>query len=321
MLVDTGMIDSTPELDAEWGVRFDADLIPRDVVCVINTHLHFDHCGGNRLFPGMPIHVQRAEREAAKAPDYRSRSGSSSRARPTSSTTARRRFSRACASCPRRATRPDTSRCSSTPTTGSSSSPATSATRGGSSTAASRGRRCLACDRGASGSPTRPSHATSARDRGAGHPLRAKRRRAIAYQVVGEGETDLVWVPDFVSNLVYGWESPLLARVLRPAGAVVPADPLRQARHRPVRSRRPVPDLRDAHGGRARRPRCRRLVERCPARFARRLLDGALYAATYPERTRALVLFHPAARPCGAEASRVSDLPRLRNMGHTGVLR
>lgn len=31
---------------------------------------------------------------------------------------------------------------------------------------------------------------------------------AIAYQVVGDGETDLVYVPDFVSNLVFGWESP-----------------------------------------------------------------------------------------------------------------
>jgi len=70
VLVDTGMIDSTPELDAEWGIRFDASLIPRDVVCVINTHLHFDHCGGNRLFAGTPIDVQRAEREAARADGY-----------------------------------------------------------------------------------------------------------------------------------------------------------------------------------------------------------------------------------------------------------
>jgi N-acyl homoserine lactone hydrolase len=70
VLVDTGMIDSTPELDAEWGIRFDASLIPRDVVCVINTHLHFDHCGGNRLFAGTPIHVQRVEREAARADGY-----------------------------------------------------------------------------------------------------------------------------------------------------------------------------------------------------------------------------------------------------------
>jgi N-acyl homoserine lactone hydrolase len=70
VLVDTGMIDSTPELDEQWGVRFDADKIPRDVVCVINTHLHFDHCGGNRLFVGTPIHVQRAEREKAREPGY-----------------------------------------------------------------------------------------------------------------------------------------------------------------------------------------------------------------------------------------------------------
>lgn len=30
----------------------------------------------------------------------------------------------------------------------------------------------------------------------------------FAYQVVGEGEVDLVYVPDYMSNLVYGWESP-----------------------------------------------------------------------------------------------------------------
>jgi len=29
---------------------------------------------------------------------------------------------------------------------------------------------------------------------------------AIAYQVVGDGETDLAYVPDYCSNLVYGWE-------------------------------------------------------------------------------------------------------------------
>jgi N-acyl homoserine lactone hydrolase len=70
VLVDTGLIDSTPELDEEWSPRFDADAIPRDVLCVINTHLHFDHCGGNRLFAGTPIYVQRLEREAAREEDY-----------------------------------------------------------------------------------------------------------------------------------------------------------------------------------------------------------------------------------------------------------
>ena len=28
---------------------------------------------------------------------------------------------------------------------------------------------------------------------------------AIAYQVVGDGEIDLVYVPDYMSNLVYNW--------------------------------------------------------------------------------------------------------------------
>ncbi|TMK93976.1 MAG: MBL fold metallo-hydrolase [Actinobacteria bacterium] len=64
------MIDTTPELDEEWRPTIYPERIPRDVACVINTHLHFDHCGGNRLFPGLPIYVQRREREAAREPDY-----------------------------------------------------------------------------------------------------------------------------------------------------------------------------------------------------------------------------------------------------------
>lgn len=62
ILVDTGMIDSTPELD-NWQPtphRLPDELVSR-VAMVVNTHLHFDHCGGNRLFPGVPIHVQRRE--------------------------------------------------------------------------------------------------------------------------------------------------------------------------------------------------------------------------------------------------------------------
>lgn len=70
VLVDTGMIETTPELDEEWHPTIYPERIPRDVACVINTHLHFDHCGGNRLFPALPIHVQRREREAAREPGY-----------------------------------------------------------------------------------------------------------------------------------------------------------------------------------------------------------------------------------------------------------
>lgn len=70
VLVDTGMIDSTPELDDEWGV----ELLPwpelGPIEAVVNTHLHFDHCGGNRRFAGVPTYVQRAELAAAVEPDY-----------------------------------------------------------------------------------------------------------------------------------------------------------------------------------------------------------------------------------------------------------
>jgi N-acyl homoserine lactone hydrolase len=69
VLVDTGMVDSTPELDAEWGPVLREWDVP-DVVAVINTHLHFDHCGGNRLFAGVPIYVQARERAAAREPGY-----------------------------------------------------------------------------------------------------------------------------------------------------------------------------------------------------------------------------------------------------------
>ncbi len=70
ILVDTGMIDSTPELDAEWRPELLAWPELGTVVAIVNTHLHFDHCGGNRRFAGTPTYVQRAELEAAVAPDY-----------------------------------------------------------------------------------------------------------------------------------------------------------------------------------------------------------------------------------------------------------
>ena len=62
VLVDTGMLDTHPAI-ADWQPR--AHPLPEELVrrvaVVVNTHLHFDHCGGNRLFPGVPIHVQRRE--------------------------------------------------------------------------------------------------------------------------------------------------------------------------------------------------------------------------------------------------------------------
>ena len=45
----------------------DLDLAGIDIV--VNTHLHFDHCGGNHLFAGKPIYVQRHELDDARSED------------------------------------------------------------------------------------------------------------------------------------------------------------------------------------------------------------------------------------------------------------
>jgi N-acyl homoserine lactone hydrolase len=72
ILVDTGLMDTTPAIDGEgeeWRPhRLPAELVGR-VAIVVNTHLHFDHCGGNRLFAGVPIHVQQRELADARTRD------------------------------------------------------------------------------------------------------------------------------------------------------------------------------------------------------------------------------------------------------------
>jgi len=73
ILVDTG-VGYPDELLKEWRVvnrhAADAlaehDLSPADVRIVINTHLHFDHCGQNAVFKHAPFYIQRAELERAR---------------------------------------------------------------------------------------------------------------------------------------------------------------------------------------------------------------------------------------------------------------
>ena len=69
ILVDTGMTGSHPLVEEDWHPRGYPDRIPRDVAVVVNTHLHFDHCGGNHLFAGVPIHVQARELADARSED------------------------------------------------------------------------------------------------------------------------------------------------------------------------------------------------------------------------------------------------------------
>jgi N-acyl homoserine lactone hydrolase len=69
VLVDTGLTTLHPAVaDMDPRIRplneqaFDLD----SVDLVVNTHLHFDHCGGNHLFAGKPIYVQQQELEDAR---------------------------------------------------------------------------------------------------------------------------------------------------------------------------------------------------------------------------------------------------------------
>jgi class 3 adenylate cyclase/pimeloyl-ACP methyl ester carboxylesterase len=143
---------------------------------------------------------------------------------------------------------------------------------------------------------------------------------SIAYQVVGDADRDLVFVPDYCSNLVYAWESPYwrpfyerLARSFRlilfdKRGTGLsdrgPAFPTLETRMEDVRAVLGAVDSSRAvvfgsHEG---------------------CLMAALFAATYPESTRALALFHPSLLeyrdPSYAEAEEAA-LPSIRELWGT----
>jgi N-acyl homoserine lactone hydrolase len=82
VLVDTGVGGPQDVLD-DWQVvnvaaadaLADHGLSPADITLVINTHLHFDHCGQNAVFKHAPFYVQRTElararREASDLADW-----------------------------------------------------------------------------------------------------------------------------------------------------------------------------------------------------------------------------------------------------------
>lgn len=64
VLVDTGLTHLHPaaaDLDPRLRPWEELGLDLASVDIVVNTHLHFDHCGGNHLFAGRPTYVQRRE--------------------------------------------------------------------------------------------------------------------------------------------------------------------------------------------------------------------------------------------------------------------
>jgi N-acyl homoserine lactone hydrolase len=73
ILVDTG-VGWPDDMLKDWRIvnrhaadaMAEHDLSPADVRIVINTHLHFDHCGQNAVFKHAPFYIQRPELERAR---------------------------------------------------------------------------------------------------------------------------------------------------------------------------------------------------------------------------------------------------------------
>ena len=72
VLVDTGMTQLHPamaDMDPRLRPLSEQDIDLAGIDIVVNTHLHADHCGGNHLFAGRPIYVQRRELDDARSED------------------------------------------------------------------------------------------------------------------------------------------------------------------------------------------------------------------------------------------------------------
>jgi N-acyl homoserine lactone hydrolase len=84
VLLDTGCGDVPASVKKEYKFQRPSTLIddlkkagcePEDITIVINTHLHFDHCGWNRSFKKARFLVQKAELEYAQNPHKFQRGG------------------------------------------------------------------------------------------------------------------------------------------------------------------------------------------------------------------------------------------------------
>lgn len=78
ILVDTGVGRGNPYIERHFepshypliDLLAERGVVPDDVTHVVNSHLHFDHCGNNGLFPAARVFVQASELDAARQPRY-----------------------------------------------------------------------------------------------------------------------------------------------------------------------------------------------------------------------------------------------------------
>jgi pimeloyl-ACP methyl ester carboxylesterase len=132
----------------------------------------------------------------------------------------------------------------------------------------------------------------------------------IAYQVVGSGPTDLVFIPGFVSNVEHGWDDPQLAHFYRRLASfarLILFDKRGTGMSDPVPLRQ-LPTLEE------RMDDVRAVMDAAGSKRAALVgvSEGGpmslLFAATYPDRTSAIVLVGTFARvawardyPCGTK--------------------
>lgn len=68
VLVDTGFTELHPavaDMDPQLTPLNKQKLDLKSIDIIVNTHLHYDHCGGNHLFAGRKFYVQRRELDDA----------------------------------------------------------------------------------------------------------------------------------------------------------------------------------------------------------------------------------------------------------------
>jgi pimeloyl-ACP methyl ester carboxylesterase len=119
---------------------------------------------------------------------------------------------------------------------------------------------------------------------------------SIAYQVIGDGPFDLVWVPGFVSNVEHYWEMPVIPRLfdrLASFSRFILFDKRGTGLSDPVRDYPIIEDRMDD---------VRAVMDAVGSTRAAffGVSEGGplslLFAATYPDRTSALILYGSAAR-------------------------
>ena len=114
----------------------------------------------------------------------------------------------------------------------------------------------------------------------------------IAYQIIGEGPVDLLWIPGFAQHLELAWEEPYRRAWLEELGA----------EYRVIVFDKRGTGLSDrvegAPGIEERMDDCRAVLDAAGSKRAAVLTAGdasdlaLVFAATYPERVHALVLWH-----------------------------